>query len=523
MSDRSYEYLIGVLRDHDIPHDQDAIKEAFKDRESQAAIYAWVEEYLSPETVLTKEEAALYETLVRNGDSDVVTAAHNLSAIRGLDDDEIRDAVEELKRSTTAIEKQTEALNLQQDAMSTLIKNKTGSDQVRAQIERSQLAKWNAEKSQIGKSVEELAQNLKYSISDLGQQLKASEKNVRQTVETILRSDDKLLNSLQKLAGELDPRSDDDEIIAKIRDLCARLIKHTVEGIRTKLDRIFLEAAGNSKVAVSGARDMKEVSDLQEELETLYSEILPVAQMSTEQQYLEPALQEISSRNGHGQRRSVKAVGYINECLTVLNDRLNVFLERSEEFQSHSMAVNYVLDEAQRELATSLTTSQKKSKNPIKANHARYRSPVSAPPVKARGRRSSGTVEDPEQQLLCNLGISQADDSIPDEERLELFERALSDRRKKLDSHASALQSTTESSISAYLLDSHLTLQQLRDSLLADSKYNKVQLLDAKTKSGLAAFDAEVQSVQERLENIDLENFSGRNVHKEQIIERWSR
>lgn len=97
--------------------------------------------------------ACRYATLVRNDEADAIAAAHDLSAIRGLDDDEIRDAVEEFKRSTTAIEKQTEFLKLQHHAMGTLMKNKTRNDQARAQFEKSQQRKWNTEKGQISASV----------------------------------------------------------------------------------------------------------------------------------------------------------------------------------------------------------------------------------------------------------------------------------------------------------------------------------------------------------------------------------
>jgi len=74
--------------------------------------------------------------------------------------------------------------------------------------------------------VEELIQGLQYQKVDLELQAKGAESNVRQTVEGILRADDKLLQSLQKLASDLDPGSDDDEIIDRIRELCARYIFH---------------------------------------------------------------------------------------------------------------------------------------------------------------------------------------------------------------------------------------------------------------------------------------------------------
>jgi hypothetical protein len=44
-------------------------------------------------------------------------------------------------------------------------------------------------------------------------------------VDNILKSDDKLLLSLQKLASDLDPgQSGDGDTIARIRDLCARYL-----------------------------------------------------------------------------------------------------------------------------------------------------------------------------------------------------------------------------------------------------------------------------------------------------------
>lgn len=59
MADALTSALIRVLRDHDIPYDRDAIKAALADPESQTAAKAYIEEYLSPETLLTKDEAAL--------------------------------------------------------------------------------------------------------------------------------------------------------------------------------------------------------------------------------------------------------------------------------------------------------------------------------------------------------------------------------------------------------------------------------------------------------------------------------
>ncbi|KUJ19137.1 uncharacterized protein LY89DRAFT_716730 [Mollisia scopiformis] len=528
MADALSSTLIRILRDRDIPYDREAIKAAFADKESQTAVQAWIEEYLSPETLLTKDEAALYATLTKTGEADTL-AAQDLSMIQGLSEEETHTAIEELKRSTAAIEKQTETLRLQQNAMSALVKTEKRAVQSRSQIEKAQTRKWDVERGQISAAIEELSQSLIYQTSDLDQQLKGSEANARQTVDSILKSDDKLLLSLQKLASDLDPgKPEDDVLVARIRELCARYIKHTVEGIRTRLDRIYLEALSQSRDTNGHGADGQEAVDLQEELESLYSEILPVAQMSAEQQYLEPALRSIAATNGKGQRRAVKAVTYIHECLVFLINRIETFLQRAQESQCHNMALQFVLDSAKTELKRTDALPGVKPTSPAKSNTQRRRkSSGSQSSLKVRNtRRSSGHLDedlDPAGQLARNLSITLPAADASDEERITFLERALMDRASKLESHMTSLQSTTETSIASHLLDAHVTLNLLRDSLLADTDYHTVHLVDQELESSVNSFENDIQALQEDLEAVDLYSLQTKNVHKEQLVERWSR
>lgn len=91
-----------------------------------------------------------------------------------------------------------------------------------------------------------------------------------------------------------------------------RLIKLTVEGLRARLDRLYLESLDSSTRSGATRRlAADEVSALQEELESLYAEILPVAQMSVEQQFLEPALQDLAAKHGQGLSKSEAAIRYV--------------------------------------------------------------------------------------------------------------------------------------------------------------------------------------------------------------------
>jgi hypothetical protein len=77
--------------------------------------------------------------------------------MEGLNDQEIQDAIEELKRSTSAIEKQSEALRLQQNAMSALVKNDKRTSQTRSRADEGQIRKWDVEKGHISGAVRMLA------------------------------------------------------------------------------------------------------------------------------------------------------------------------------------------------------------------------------------------------------------------------------------------------------------------------------------------------------------------------------
>lgn len=96
------------------------------------------------------------------------------------------------------------------------------------------------------------------------------------------------------------------------------MIKFHVEGIRTRLDRIYLEtlhAAIESGAGVDGddgtVVTVEDVATVQRELEELYTEILPVGQMAIEHQFLRPALDDLAAKNGRSLEQSTQAAHYV--------------------------------------------------------------------------------------------------------------------------------------------------------------------------------------------------------------------
>lgn len=255
-----------------------------------------------------------YAVLERSGKAESLAGSTDLALVQPINDQEIKDAIDALNRSTEAITKQTDTLRQQQDALERLVANNGKIVDSRNILELKQRHKWRTDRKALSTNVELLSQGLDYHISELEQQNKGAGGNLHKTVDEMLHSDDRLLASLQKLGWELETEDpEEQEGVNKLRDICARLIKYTVEGIRTRMDRLYLESIQSFKPSSDNERaPQDEVKALQEELESLYSEILPVAQMSVEQQHLEPSLRSLSARDGQSLNCSAEAVDYVS-------------------------------------------------------------------------------------------------------------------------------------------------------------------------------------------------------------------
>jgi hypothetical protein len=76
-----------------------------------------------------------------------LTAAHILS------DQEIKDAIRELNRSTQAITRHTELLKQQQEALNRLVESRLHTREERAATEAGQARKWHAGRSDLASRV----------------------------------------------------------------------------------------------------------------------------------------------------------------------------------------------------------------------------------------------------------------------------------------------------------------------------------------------------------------------------------
>ncbi|KAL2280114.1 hypothetical protein FJTKL_12729 [Diaporthe vaccinii] len=385
-------------------------------------------------------------------------------------------------------------------------------------------------------------------MSELDQGIKESRKDLMSIVDEVLQSDDKLLSSLQKLGWELETEDrEETESVDQLREICARLIKYTVECIRTRLDRLYLESLQSFSKSGSGNQAPKEeIAALQDELESLYSEILPVAQMSVEQQWLEPSLRSLSAKTGQGLSHTASSIQYILDCLDHVQDRIRRVSDRVTSFKAHESVTSAIVATARAEVSTPVASNITKAKTTVAplSSPARRSQPaddmMTPAPRRQRAntksrRRSSGgaSQQSPLEHLLGELAISlpgaedeDASATASAQAQAAILSKILAERTQKAADIADSVQSTFEHAATNHLADARAALQLIRDSVLAEAPFAEVQLVDPGIESSIGVLAQEVQNIASRLEGVESEAAAlarGRNLNRDEIISRWSR
>ncbi|ROT38141.1 hypothetical protein SODALDRAFT_379357 [Sodiomyces alkalinus F11] len=532
--------LNGLLRklDTGIRIDDASLQRALDDPTHGPAFKEWANLHLGADNLLSKGELALYASLDQSGEVDQLVTSQDLAIVPSVTEEELKTAIEELNRSTASITRQTETLKQHHNALAKLIEADAKAADSRSMLAAKKAAKQDAERKRLLTTVEELSQSLSFRIADLEQQSKAADDDLNRTVDELLHSDDKLLSSLQKLGWELDSEDPEDkENVERLRETCMRLIKSIVETTRTKLDRLYLEALNTAPLDAGAS--MEDVTALQEEVESLYAEILPVAQMSVEQQYLEPALKSLSAKNGQSINRSAAAVVYINACLEYLLGRVDRLTPHIGTLRSHQAAISSFAHMIKTQLAVPSVSAEKTAPPPQPASPIRVRKNTTLKP--SWDRRSSDLPdESPVEALLCMLAIDVAQPStstsspqnpnlaVSGWDAIPILARTQAEREAKADDVALNAQESFEHATAAHLADARRAMQLLRDSVLAESPFGAdVKLVDPAIESSIIVLRQEVAKVQARVEEIESVRSSARHKNRgptgkqREFVERW--
>lgn len=236
----------------------------------------------------------------------------------------------------------------------------------------------------------------------------------------------------------------------------------------------------------------------------------------------------------------------ILDCIDHLQDRIGRASERVTSFKAHESAAGTIMASARAELSMPIASGLIKHRTTVAplSSPARRFQPADdmMTPAPRRGRantksrrRSSGGAahESPLENLLgelaiCLPGVEDDDAGAAGSAQAQaaLLSKALAERTQKAADVADSVQSTFENTATAHLADARIALQLIRDSVLAESPYSEVHLVDPGIESSIGVLAQEVQNVASRLEGVESEAAAltrGRNVNRDEIISRWGR
>ncbi|KAG6061299.1 hypothetical protein E4U32_003032 [Claviceps aff. humidiphila group G2b] len=504
-----------------IPTSREDVQAALNDAHHGSLFAEWASLHLGKDTLLTAHELQIYTELDQTGRVDQLADSHDLSYVQAVTEEDLRLAIEQLGQSTETIDKQTETLRQQRDALSRMVKRQAENKARRREMERAQKRSKDVQRAQLTKEVDTITQDISLRLAELELQ----GPSINHQVSALLQSDDALLSGLQKLGWELEqPDPEEERAVEKLREICMRLITMTVQTVRARLDTIYLETL----VAAENSGAMKpatgqEVTELQEEVESLYSEISSVAQISIEKQYLEPALQSIATKNGRSLSKTVSSLNYVTACLSHLQERISRLHTHVESHKSYQLAAEAMTATAKAELAINVSPSTKTTpKNPI---------PIS--PIRRAPQRSSSAIregDDGDEESALETLLKRLAISLPPEgeasptARLNALAKIVDQRSRKCDEVAHAAQESLEIVTRAHLTDAKLAVQLLQDSILAESPFGHVNIVDPDIEGSIDVLRQELDKVQGKLRTLEEQGkriVASSRVKRDEFVERW--
>ena len=440
--------------------------------------------------------------LEANGAARKLAASCDLSAVRPLLDDDLRRAIASLEVSTSAIEKQTALLKQQWQYLDEhgQESGKTRAAQTKAAERLDNSA--TLEEQQLRLATEELIQEISKKLSMQQHQLQSRMKSTTGSITERLKDDDRALNRVEKVAATLatveTAGGPDKEVSSRAASLASILAHLRTETLQSRLDRVYLETlydtSAASRLASAGVEHDEiamQQKSLQDELDSLYSEIQGLAAMSVEQEFKAPIMEFVTARERIRQETTEAQHVYVLDTLATLTRNLTTTAEDIETYQAYRTALSAV--------AKTLPAISELF-------------PKQKPESEAESDLSTAQLD----TLLRHAGLPTS--SAPS------LSTALKDRLLRLMS-SPAFPSTSNKAILAALYPFDQTHQLLTGALHADSTTGKPSLTDAEMENILREVEAQVAGLGKAIEttNIDMAGVSEYNMDIEKgFVERWA-
>lgn len=139
-------------------------------------------------------------------------------------------------------------------------------------------------------------------------------------------------------------------------------------------------------------------------------------------------------------------------------------------------------------------------------------------------RRSSGILDEPAiEALLRDLALSLPDaEEASIQDQVSALNKAFRERSDKTTDVMRGAQEGFEMGVTSRLDDARLAIQLLRDSMLAESPFGKVKMLDPEFEESVVALERGLEGVKEKLDGVVDKKALAKSVKKDEFVQRWA-
>ncbi|KAH8729043.1 hypothetical protein GQ44DRAFT_756929 [Phaeosphaeriaceae sp. PMI808] len=485
-------HLLNVLEERELNVDLDKILLGFEDEHIKQETAAWVDEYLHEETLLTKEELELYQTLKKRG---LLHQYENGGEIiRPILDHDITSAIESLQVSTTAIEAQCKILEAQKDALVKLkALDKPNLEAEHARNERRR--KVGQEKARLDVAIDDIAVAMTEQLAESYKDVETEKSTIKSYLTERLASDDQILSKLpgivSKLVTGLDDENEDDK---SIDQWCKAIVSFRTSEIKARVDAVYLrnlsEQSSNGHPNVSDEELKGQKAALQAEMEDLHSEIASVAEMVVEHELRKP-MNEMKERKEREMTQARRAwLDYVLSTLDYMGKRLDTITTSTKDVNEFQQALVQVSDAASKRLPD---THNVQKTTPSKRRTTS--GPLSAftPLVKLRPTK---TLDLPAalQDALRHVGIPFNQDTM--ESLQDTLLQTQLQQEKKLQDHYESTSTSTHDRLAERTSKADKDTQAITHALYQFTSFRQVCLTNSRLEAQMESVERQVKDGQ---------------------------
>lgn len=511
MASKELFHLLRVLDERDTGLGREDVAYAFEPAK-RAESEEWVRTYLSPATLLTKEESAFQDRF-----GEFTPQINSAASGRPLSDEEFEHAISSLESSTAAIDAQCQIMEAQKRALLDFkARNKTNADRFDSLKPQHKLARDKAQLDlELGQMSSALHERLRSSMA----QAENASTSLPSKVERLLEKDDRLLDGLQKIVPKLQGNNNNDsQGLDQIENLCHAFTTLEAKAIRTQINTTYtrnLPGPTTNGNHIPNAAQEQEHQAARAELAELSSEIDSLLALVAETHYRRPITTRLSTARASTHSEAARWSIYLASTLHYLTARLDSLSEHFTHLHAHRAALDAVSQTLDKTLA--FVPSSSSSSSAAKSQDAALASQSSTSKLAQaqRGLKPLRLVQanlpeapDASAQLLRLLDIRQTD-AGGDVAKLS---KNLHDVRLERHDRFMAFASNTDEGLTKVLGESlnraDVDARDLVGAVFAHSQSGERRLVDEDVQRELDVLEGRTQTVGEQMRQLDVDGLA---------------